>query len=226
MNNSQLLENIEAVIFDFDGTLYNKKQFAVKLLSQNIKDIFLIRAERKTRNQLKGIDFLSSGNFYKNFFEKMSANLKNKKYTLDFLTKWYFENYLTALTNTLKKYYNARIGVENMFENLIKSNIKIAVFSDYSVVAERMNAIGLSTTQNLFNAEEFGALKPSPRPFLEIANKLQVSPEKTLVIGDREDTDGIGAKKSGMKFLHLVDKKNNNLADAVIWEELISNNSL
>ncbi|MDR0828639.1 MAG: HAD family hydrolase [Prevotellaceae bacterium] len=219
---TEIFQNIDGIIFDFDGTLYNKKQFAVKLLCQNIKDIFLIKAERKTRNQLKGVDFLTSENFYKNFFEKMAKNLQNKKYTAEFLRKWYFEKYLVALTNTLQKYYNARNGAEKIFEILAKKNIKVAVFSDYAAVAERMSAIGLSTeTRNLFNAEEFGALKPSVRPFLEIAEKLQTTPEKTLVIGDRADTDGIGAKNAGMKFLHLIEKNGDNLENAVTWEKLI-----
>ncbi|GHT15907.1 phosphoglycolate phosphatase [Bacteroidia bacterium] len=203
MLESKIFEDIDAVIFDFDGTLYNKKHFAVRLLCNNISDILLIRAERKTRAQLKGIDFFSAENFYKNFFEKMSAELKNK-YTADFLKKWYFKKYLMALTNTLRKYYKARIGAENLLENLAQRNIKIAVFSDYPLVAERMSAIGLNVPKILlFDAEEFGALKPSRRPFLEIAQALQTIPAKTLVIGDREDTDGIGAKSAGMKFYNI-----------------------
>jgi HAD superfamily hydrolase (TIGR01549 family) len=221
MLESKIFEGIDAVIFDFDGTLYDKKHFAVRLLCQNIRDIPVIRAERKTRNRLKGIDFLSSDNFYKNFFEKMSDALRNKKYTADFLRKWYFEKYLVALTNTLQNCYNARNGADSMFEMLAAAKIKIAVFSDYAVVAERMSAIGLNYLNILlFNAEEFGALKPCSRPFLEITKKLQVSPAKTLVIGDRKDTDVVGAKDAGMKFLHLVDKNKNGAKNAITWEDL------
>ncbi|MDR2868512.1 MAG: HAD family phosphatase [Bacteroidales bacterium] len=224
-NNCPFFENIDAVIFDFDGTLYDKKWFAWRLLTQNIKDVFLIRAERKTRNQMKGIDFLSAADFYENFIKMMSIALKNKKYTVPFLKNWYFEHYLTMLTHTLKKYYTARVGVENLFDSLTQSNIKIAVFSDYSAVAERMSAVGLNCQNKniaLFSAEEFGALKPAPRPFLEIAKQWQVNPKKTLVIGDRTDTDGIGAKNAGMKFLLLINKNNSNSNNETTWENLTS----
>jgi HAD superfamily hydrolase (TIGR01549 family) len=218
------IQNIEAIIFDFDGTLYDKKHFAFRLISQNLKKIFLIQAERKTRYQLKGIDFLSAENFYINFFKKMSDNLKNKKFTANLLEKWYFEQYFPSFIKILKKSYQAREGAEKVFEILTKSKIKIAVFSDYPVVAERMTAIGLKSPNDnilLYSAEEFGALKPCSRPFFEIAEKLGTNPDKTLVIGDRADTDGLGAKNAGMKFLQIMNKKNKKFVNAITWKEFV-----
>ena len=47
-------------------------------------------------------------------------------------------------------------------------------FSDYAFVKERMAAVGFADgiCANLFSAEELGALKPCPRPFLDIAAAL------------------------------------------------------
>jgi hypothetical protein len=57
----------------------------------------------------------------------------------------------------------------------------------------------------LYGPESFGAQKPAPGPFRIIAGDLGVSPGETLVIGDREDTDGVGALAAGMSFFRLDD---------------------
>lgn len=44
------------------------------------------------------------------------------------------------------------------------------------------------------------ALKPSPAGYLEAAKRLQVPPERCLVIGDRDDADGEAARRAGMAF--------------------------
>jgi HAD superfamily hydrolase (TIGR01549 family) len=225
-----IFENMDAIIFDFDGTLYNKKGFAFHLILHHLKDISLIRAERKTRHLLKGKDFNSKEHFYQNFFRQFSAVLKNKKQNEEYVAKWYFEYYLPMLTDTLKKYCQAREGAAHLLDYLNKSNLKVAVFSDYAAVPERMEAIGLSSCHlqtgtfcSLYSAEEFGALKPSPRPFIEIANQLQVSPTKVLIIGDREDTDGVGATNAGMQFLLLSDTNKKEFPNVITWNNLISN---
>jgi beta-phosphoglucomutase-like phosphatase (HAD superfamily) len=68
-----------------------------------------------------------------------------------------------------------------------------------------MEAIGLDAGPEvpLYGPESFGAQKPATRPYLRIAGTLGLSPEEILVIGDREETDGLGAFKAGMRFFCL-----------------------
>ncbi|MDR1545059.1 MAG: HAD family hydrolase [Prevotellaceae bacterium] len=200
--------NIQAIIFDFDGTLYDKKHFAIRLIFNDLQNIFLIRAERAARRQMQGIDCINAENFYMIFFEKMSMELNNKKYSAEFCKKWYFEKYLPSFIKILKKHYSAHKDVTEIFTTLKAKNIKTAVLSDYPCVAQRMNAIGIdiqsiSPEMPLLSSEDFGALKPCPRPFLAIAEMLQTAPKNTLVVGDRADTDGAGAEKAGMQFLKV-----------------------
>ncbi|HEV8245640.1 MAG TPA: HAD family hydrolase, partial [Polyangiaceae bacterium] len=43
-------------------------------------------------------------------------------------------------------------------------------------------------------------LKPHPEGFLRAAEALGVAPARCLVIGDREDADGLAARAAGMGF--------------------------
>jgi hypothetical protein len=46
-------------------------------------------------------------------------------------------------------------------------------------------------------------LKPSPEPFYELRKYHGVAPEAHLHIGDRDDTDGEGARLSGCRYLDV-----------------------
>lgn len=84
-----------------------------------------------------------------------------------------------------------------------KNGGKTAVVSDYPASA-KLSALRAA---NLFdvvvaNGERGGParLKPSPDGYLLAAERLGVSPENCLVIGDRDDADGLAARHAGMAF--------------------------
>lgn len=213
--------NIKAIIFDFDGTLYDKKGFGFHLVLKNIAMAFIILTERLVRKKFKGKDFGSRENYYNNFFKEM--NKKICIFSAKYYEKWYFKRYQPSFVAILQKYYSADENVKEIFKTLMTKNIKIAVNSDYPLVKERMLAIGLdyqeSASMIYFSSEDYGALKPSPVLFSEIANKFGCEAENCLVIGDRIDTDGAGADNCNMKFIQLTYKKTKE-PNAFTWEEI------
>jgi len=220
----ELFRNTEAIIFDLDGTLYNKKKFVRRLLFRNIFDIFIIKNERKTRKIIKTKSFDTSEEYYCCFFEIFSNQFKNKKFTIYFLRKWYFNKYLPEFVKILKKHYQLRYGVNEIFELLYKKNIKLSVLSNYPFVVEKMQALGIESDKyeiQCFSSENFGALKPNVRPFLELAKILDVESKNILVVGDKIETDGIGAINSNMKFLQIVDNKKYITNQAITWEMFV-----
>lgn len=196
---------MKAVIFDFDGTLYAASHFSFSLVFAAIGDISFMKAERKVRKSLKGRDFGSQEAFWKVFFEEIS---KETKKPVEKIKDWYNQRYMQTMIYVLQKKYPARPLIPGLFKVLKDRGVKIVVYSDYPCVKERMKAIGLAEEaeicDKLCSVQDFGALKPAPRPFLEIAEELGLRPCDCLVVGDREDTDGEGAALSGMKFLHVI----------------------
>lgn len=214
-------KSIEAVIFDFDGTLYDFKGLPRRIVLGNLKHIFKIKSERQARKFLKGKDFQDLESWENAFAEKLS---EYGKITKEEGLTWYKDFYCPYMVTILKKYYKIRESVKQVLHILKKAQIPCVVFSDYPLVKERLEAIGGSIEDfSMFvSSESLGALKPAPRPFLEIAHNLNISPKKILVIGDREDTDGLGAKTCGMNFIQTESHKNKTKENIYSWDFLQS----
>lgn len=189
----------KAVIWDLDGTLYDKSRIALYLVLNQLPKgkLFMLGRERSMRKRMKGMEFGTEKAFYDTFFG------------MGISRKWYFEDYLPSMVKIIRKHYMVFPWVEELFRDLRSRGVKQAVLSDYGFVKEKLEAIGFepSWADMLADAPSYGCLKPSPRPFLAIADALGVKPSECLVIGDRPDTDGEGAAAAGMDFVHLADIK-------------------
>lgn len=198
------MADIKAVIFDLDGTLYDKSRLPFRLIIRQILrgKLFMLKRERSVRKELKGIYFGDGAKFEEAFFANFHR--KNAK-------KWFYEAYMPDTIKILQKHYHIAPWVENCITVLKNKGIKVAVFSDYGFVEEKLNAIGfnLQWADYLFDAPSLGGLKPCKEAFLEICRTMDVSPQNCIMVGDRDDTDGAGAKDAGMRFqkINLTDKK-------------------
>ena len=198
-SSAELFRNIKGIIFDFDGTLYDIGRIAFYLIAAYPPDMFRIRNERLIRKEFVGCDYSSPEEYYRAFFAALGKTCRRPP---EQMRSWYFERYMPRMIRVLKKHYKPRPGVKELLGHL---KTKIAIYSDYPCLKERTEALGLFTAPriSLYGPEYFGAQKPAPRPFLHIADDLGITPAETLVIGDREDTDGLGALRAGMRFFYL-----------------------
>ncbi len=199
----KMLRGIKGIIFDFDGTLFDNSRIAFYLITAFLPDWRRIWKERLVRNRLAGQDFLKAEEYYKFFFAELGKLCSRPP---EKMRKWYFERYMPRMAKVLKKHYAPREGVKEMLDRLSKNdNLKTAIYSDYPFLKERLESLGLSTAENikLYGPDSFGTQKPAVRSFLEISKEMGVYPENILVIGDREETDGIGAFHAKMHFFCL-----------------------
>lgn len=199
-----ITDGIRAVIFDFDGTLYHPKGMKKRLVLSSIFHLSLVLRDRKFRRIYKGVDFGSADEFRRAYVYFLADG---KKSSFEKVSSWKNKVYMPSMTRILEKGFPARSDIFEVFNKLHEQGIKTAVFSDYDFVPERVAAIGADgISGNLFSSEELGLLKPCPRGFFEIARILDVAPSEVLVVGDRDDTDGQGARNCGMKFIHILNK--------------------
>ncbi|MCR4742439.1 MAG: HAD family hydrolase [Treponema sp.] len=204
-----LIQDFDGIIFDFDGTLYDNHGIAKELIKARPFDMFTMLAERKTRAQLRGQYFGSESQYrkaYVNCLSKKSILPKSK------VEKWYFEVFMGSLVKILPIKFKARPRINEIFDYLKSKGKKIVVLSDYNLVAQRMTALGISTKNVDFmhSSEDLGGLKPAKEIFLKVSQEMGLPPQRILVIGDREDTDGLGAFYSKMKFIQIKTVKTKN----------------
>lgn len=191
---------MKAIIFDLDGTLYDKSGLAMRLVWLQMRrgTLSLLKREREVRKELRGQHFESEDAFYEAFFARFDKP--------EHARRWYFEQYMPDMVSVLRQHFRVASWVETVMPALRARGLKVVVFSDYGSVRKKLEAIGfrLSWADYLFEAPALGGLKPCKESFGKICRELNVKPSDCLMIGDRKDTDGEGARAVGMAFERTV----------------------
>ncbi len=198
------LKDIKTIIFDLDGTLYDSTGLPLKLVRREFARCAFVRigAERLARKRLAGRAFASESECYGEFFSLISYY---SGCSVDSVSEWYNEQYTPDFINILKKNFVPRAGLDGFLESLCSRGYRLAVFSDYGSVPEKIDALGIDRKYfaGLYDAPELGGLKPCPASFRHILSKLGAEPSETLMVGDRDDTDGAGAHSVGMQYVRV-----------------------
>ena len=187
-------EKVRAVTFDLDGTLYDARLVRRHFALRNMLYLRSIRAALAVREKLRGEVFEDGASLRQKETLEIAERLNIRPERARERT----ENLLGERLNRTLRQVGPRPDVIEILDLLTKNGVSIAVISDYSIDA-KLDALGLADFPWLAKvaADEIGALKPSPKPFSEAARQMGMPPHAILHIGDREDTDGIGARQAG-----------------------------
>jgi FMN phosphatase YigB (HAD superfamily) len=196
---------VRGVIFDLDGTLYNMRWFFKPLICLRLfPDSLRLPRFLRIRETFAGTEM--------NGRESLLAAISDELANSDMISSsealaWINGAFYPAFVAIMPFFRFSRLGIGGLLKRLSSRGIRLAVLSDYGKVAERLGKlwIPVSRFDTLSSSEEAGALKPHPRPFLDIAEKWGIDPPHILVIGDRTDTDGLAAKNAGMQFWQVSD---------------------
>lgn len=218
----------QAVIFDFDGVILDSEPIHYKACCLILKKIGLSVSFEEYREKYLGLTD-------KDLFPLL---LKHKKISLN-------PNEIHDLIQTKINCYNEIIhhsknlpiipGLELYIQQLQKQNIPLAICSgsariEIDTVLKNLHNGKLQSHFNVIvTAENINQGKPSPEGFLLAAKKLNITPEKCLVIED--SPHGVEAgKKAGMTVIALLtshDKNKLKKADLIVqdFNELLHQNN-
>jgi FMN phosphatase YigB (HAD superfamily) len=153
----------------------------------------------KVRKENIGVDCGTKAEFDK----RILADLVKKRSIPDKKGEEFIRLFMLKFVSILKNWYKANDNIIEAIDYYHNKGVKLVCLSDYSMVKERLVALDIDIDKFTLikSSEDYGTLKPAESAFLKISESLNITPSKILVIGDREDTDGDGARRSKMQFI-------------------------
>ena len=199
-----VLNGVKTVVFDLDGTLYDKRGLAQRMVRHLWWCLPQVIAERRARKYMHQVQYDSEEQFFQAFFARMA---KGHPWSEIRIATWYCDVYLPTMVRLIKKYQPRRPETLALIEECRARGLQMAIYSDYGNVIDKLEALDIDP--QLFElkvaASTFGALKPSEHSARCVLELLHADPQTTLFVGDRDEKDGASARAVGAKFL-LIDK--------------------
>ena len=195
-------------MLDLDGTLYDKTGLARRMVRRLWWCLPLLAAERFARRNAHYVQFASEEEFFGFFFATMA---RGHWWTARMAGTWYHTVYMPAMLRLIKRYFHPRLEVMALIQEAKSRGIKLAIYSDYGCVEEKLEALNIDPGQFdlMVSAPQLGALKPSEPCARRVLEMLNADPATTLFIGDRDDKDGQSARNVGAKYLIIESRKEN-----------------
>lgn len=188
---------IEAVVFDLDNTLINRKAafevFANKIINSHLE----IASVERRRDALARI-IEADGDGYRRkeeFFNEIQD-------TYGWKNGLTFEAYMDFWFNEFPKCSVLMDGALDILEHFKNEKVKLGLITNGAGVTQngKIDQVGLRTHfDSIIVSGEFGIHKPNTKIFMHILEQLDVPPERAIYVGDHPINDIKGAENTGMK---------------------------
>ena len=191
---------IKGIIFDLDNTLVDFTRFKENSIKSAIES--MIDAGLK----------IDPETAYKKIFQIYEEKgWEYQKVFDDFLIEVIGYVDYKILASGIVAYRRAKEGSLVLYPNvtrtllsLVKKGIKLAVVSDAPALQVWTRLVQMNL-HHIFDVvvtfDDTGKRKPEPEPFLKALEKLKLTPEEVIMVGDWAERDIVGAKKVGIKTI-------------------------
>ena len=171
------LLHIKTVIFDLDGTFYDKHGLSRRMVRRLWWSLPLMI-----------IDRLSKGGPVWRWIVS---------------TRWHRKVYLPTMVQLIGETCSRKEEVVALLQQVKQRGLQTAIYSDYGCVEEKLKVLGIDPKQFdlLITAPELGGLKPDKTCAQGVLERLGTQAQTTLFVGDRDEKDGAAARSVGAKFL-------------------------
>jgi putative hydrolase of the HAD superfamily len=189
---------IKAVAFDVDGTLYPYRMMLTTSLLLAVRFPRFLFHFRRVRAAIRQTP--PSGDFRTEQARMLAGRLgTTEEKARELIELIVYRLWIDGL-RSIRPYPHV---VETVAE-LRQMGLKLAVMSDYPV-ERKLAYLGLKGLWDYaFCSEETGRLKPDPRPFGVLCERLDLEPGSVLYVGDHCDYDVRGAAAAGLHTAHLL----------------------
>lgn len=216
-----IIENIELVIFDKDGTLIDIHKYWYHMIKARAEYISLKYLDNNLNSIKELMDLMGIDLHLKKIKPEGPVGIKPRKYIINLVVEYLqlmklnvnFEDiandFITVDVITqskLSSILELLPGVSRFLENLRRSNIKTAIattdLTERAVLACEVLSIK-SNFDIIVGADLVKNSKPSPDLVDKIIGDMNIQASRTLVIGDSIPDLGM-ARNSGVKFVGVL----------------------
>jgi len=199
-----MISGIDAVAFDIDGTLYPNSALYWRMIPFLVTNIRFMIAFGEVRREIRRWQEAHPGEAHADFFTWQASLMADR---------------LGEPGDTMKKTIREQIyagwqpffakvrpfpHVRECFTAFREAGLKLGILSDF-LPSQKGSIWGLAPLCDVvMGSEETGALKPSPVPFLALADAFGVQPERILYVGNSVSSDVVGASAVGMKTACII----------------------
>ena len=196
---------IKGILFDLDDTLYDYNALnrnAVSALTaysceklQVSKETFEKAFSHGRQETKKGIDTLAAAHNRMIYMQKTLEYLQINPFAYALEMYDVYWNYMLENMCLFK-------GAEELLCYLKNKGVQLAICTDLTthIQHRKVRKLGLDQYINVIvTSEEVGVEKPNIKMFLTVLDKLKMSPDEVLYVGDSYERDMVGAKKCGMR---------------------------
>lgn len=194
-----MIFEIDAVAFDIDGTLYPDASLYWRMIPFFCKNFRFMLAFGDVRREIRRWQEAHPGRIHTDFF-KWQAELMAEKLggNASDIEKRLHDTIYTGWRPVFER-IPAFPYVRECFTAFRDAGLKLGILSDF-LPSQKGNVWNLAPMCDVvMGSEEVGALKPSPVPFMALADKLGTVPERVLYVGNSVSSDVAGASAAGMK---------------------------
>lgn len=194
--------DIDLVVFDVDGTLYDQRRLRLAMLRR------LLAAAWRTRSLDTLLTLRTFRQVRETLGDQPQADFMRLQYAQTAARRHKTEDEVRALTSEWMERQPLPLlagcrypHVDALFAGLRGAGKRIAVFSDYPAI-DKLAALGLQAAPVVCATDaDVARLKPDPAGLLEILRRTGVDARRALMIGDRFDRDAVAASRAGMRAL-------------------------
>jgi HAD superfamily hydrolase (TIGR01549 family) len=188
---------IEAVIFDLDNTLMNRKE-AFEVFAKKIVDDFLVVSTEAEREGILRTLYIADRDGYRNkddFYYEIRELFTWRETPLveEFIDYWFHEFPKCAVLMD---------GALEILTYFKKQNVKLGLITNGSEITQnrKIDQVGLRKYfDSITVTGELGIHKPDRRVFIHSLEQLGVKPERAVYIGDHPINDVKGPEDVGIQ---------------------------
>jgi putative hydrolase of the HAD superfamily len=194
--------SIGGVVFDLDGTLYDKRPVERWVATRMLLSLPRLLRYTRVRTGLAGVDLDDGPALQRETLQRLAADARAQARWREWIAGRYEPTVLRAVERAGRAYP----GAPELLLRLRGAGLRLGLVSDYRGAHDRLHALGIDPALFHFSlvTEELGAMKPAARMAARTVEGMGLPAARLVMVGDRAFADQRFAEACGMAFLGVL----------------------